>query len=151
MRNVLLLAKRKALGECPCRAWRDFLDHADQSGVRTEGGGGRHEGCATGHCTCCALVLLWPGWDHRQPLLRGRDPAEDTMTPKWLPQVAAPCGSSSGVPKWLPQVTTPSDYPKWLPQVATPSGYPKWLPQLTTPSGYPKWLPQVATPSGCPM
>ena len=36
--------------------------------------------CATGHCTCCGIVLLWPGRDHRQPLLRVRDLADDTMT-----------------------------------------------------------------------
>ena len=83
MQNLLLLAEPKALGVCPCRAWRDCLDRAAQSGVRTKGGvggGGGHERCVTGHCTCCDIVLLWPGWDHRQPLLRRRDPAEDTMT-----------------------------------------------------------------------
>ena len=45
---------------CPCRAWRECLDRAAQSGVRTEGGGGGggtsavRQGIALAAVLCCS-------------------------------------------------------------------------------------------------
>ena len=44
-------------------------------------GGGGGAASATGHYSCCGIVLLWPGRDHRQPFLQERDLATVTMTP----------------------------------------------------------------------
>ena len=84
MQSLLLLAELKALGVCLSTRQelshhpvRDCPDRAALDRERTRG----CVRCATGHCTCCGIVLLWPGRDRRQPLLRGRDLAYDTMTP----------------------------------------------------------------------
>ena len=116
MRNVLLLAELKALGECPCRARRDCLDRAAQSGVRTEGGGGGGGGGLRDralHLLRYCAALAWLGPQATAPA--GAGPGRrhhDTMTPKWLPQVATPSACPMWLLQWSPQVATSSDYPK---------------------------------------
>ena len=85
MRNVLLLAELKALGGCPCRAWRDCLDRAAQSGVRTEGGGGGGARALRDkalHLLRYCAALAWLGPQATAPA--GAGPGRrhhDTMTP----------------------------------------------------------------------